>query len=693
MIEKIFLGDKDPQNKAYVYTTEYCNNHFLTGATDLTPYYTSSQTDANFLSALTYKQNISGTTGYIPIFNSNSSLTNSNLYQATPIATTNTFATTNPFGHAYGTDCSVGQLYPIVVTSNMSYIVSPPTYAGPENLVDLTTLNHYYSPTSAGIGSYITFDFGGVAGTYKRIITAVSLQANDTQAHFKWRGSNNNSTWIDISVDFILHPGSSGGYLNCGNLSANTTEYRYYQLYQTDVNAIGVLYDIIFTIDSATLTQTYAVGFNGITTPTAQLHLGAGNQYVNGASLKLSSGSTTIVAEKGAIEYDGTNLYFTPLATRYSVSLSNHSHSLLQGNVTINGNLIVTATTYSNNSYLTTGTLTDAPLYFVNYNPSFGTGTLQRLPLLLTTPVVGSMEWDMNNLYFTQENRIYPPAFNSTYIKAQSYGGYYPYLIMDPLCSYYFKWLVGDIANSNIKQHFNIDLGRNIYISKFYLQAFGGLAVYLPHNFSLYGSNTVADFNDYTSTAITSSSVTMLYSGVTTNNGNVQSFTLVSPTNFRYLIFFFDDCWGGVRIGLNYLALESPNTLNTTLTRTRIITDDGNQLTNNHIPISTYQGRLIDGPKMNGNDFLIPPTTITGNITATTQNIIIAASGATITLPTASGNSGLQYNFVKTCSGINDVIINPILGQTINGSTQLILNFQWTSVVIISDGSNWIRIS
>ncbi|WP_121907761.1 hypothetical protein [Ulvibacter antarcticus] len=54
----------------------------------------------------------------------------------------------------------------------------------------------------------------------------------------------------------------------------------------------------------------------GITNPTAVLNLKAGTSSANSAPLKLTAGTNLSTAEQGAIEFDGTNLYFTPNTTR-----------------------------------------------------------------------------------------------------------------------------------------------------------------------------------------------------------------------------------------------------------------------------------------------------------------------------------------------------------------------------------------
>ncbi|NND63670.1 MAG: hypothetical protein HKN48_10830 [Flavobacteriaceae bacterium] len=81
--------------------------------------------------------------------------------------------------------------------------------------------------------------------------------------------------------------------------------------------------------------------------PTATLHLRAGTASAGSAPLKLTSGINLTTPEAGTIEYDGSNLYFTPTTSRQVVmmgynntaslnfpSISSNSYSDLTINVT-----------------------------------------------------------------------------------------------------------------------------------------------------------------------------------------------------------------------------------------------------------------------------------------------------------------------------------------------------------------------
>lgn len=57
----------------------------------------------------------------------------------------------------------------------------------------------------------------------------------------------------------------------------------------------------------------------GVTSPTAVLHLKAGTTSANTGPLKFSSGSNMTTPEAGVMEYDGTDLFFTPGSTRHKL--------------------------------------------------------------------------------------------------------------------------------------------------------------------------------------------------------------------------------------------------------------------------------------------------------------------------------------------------------------------------------------
>jgi len=70
-----------------------------------------------------------------------------------------------------------------------------------------------------------------------------------------------------------------------------------------------------------------------------------------------------------------------------------------------------------------------------------------------------------------------------------------------------------------------------------------------------------------------------------------------------------------------------------------------------------------------------------------TDYTYLVSGTTTITLPTAVGNTNLYT--IKNV-GVNTVTINTTAAQTIDGGSTALLKVQYTSVDLISNGSNWL---
>ncbi len=83
----------------------------------------------------------------------------------------------------------------------------------------------------------------------------------------------------------------------------------------------GVYQNALF-ITGASGTGTTIAGNVGIAvnTPTARLHLPQGTATASTAPLKFTSGTNLTTAEAGAMEFNGTNLFFSPSTTRHTVN-------------------------------------------------------------------------------------------------------------------------------------------------------------------------------------------------------------------------------------------------------------------------------------------------------------------------------------------------------------------------------------
>jgi len=96
-----------------------------------------------------------------------------------------------------------------------------------------------------------------------------------------------------------------------------------------DINIRGTANINLGTASSATgvlnvSTTNSRVGINiAAGSATAQLHLSAGTAVAGTAPLKFNSGTNLTSVEAGAMEYDGTNLYFSPSSSRYTVAYIN----------------------------------------------------------------------------------------------------------------------------------------------------------------------------------------------------------------------------------------------------------------------------------------------------------------------------------------------------------------------------------
>ena len=147
-------------------------------------------------------------------------------------------------------------------------------------------------------------------------------------------------------------------------------------------------------------------------------------------------------------------------------------------------------------------------------------------------------------------------------------------------------------------------------------------------------------------------------------------------------------------VGLGTLNADS-----TTLTRTTVYessnSDAAITLTSGtHTVFCTYPaGKSVYLDSIgNLSHAIVPYTTITGDTTLTTANVVVfvnATSGEVdVTLYAATSNGGRTLVIKKTDSG-NTVNILRAGSETIDGATSLALYHQNESITLISDNSNW----
>lgn len=94
----------------------------------------------------------------------------------------------------------------------------------------------------------------------------------------------------------------------------------------------------------------------------------------------------------------------------------------------------------------------------------------------------------------------------------------------------------------------------------------------------------------------------------------------------------------------------------------------------------------------NGSSPTLSVVSKTSAYTTTSSNNVILCSGSafTVTLVTATGNTGLVQRIKKTDSSLTNIItIATTSSQTIDGATTTTLNTQYEEIEVVSDGSNW----
>lgn len=107
---------------------------------------------------------------------------------------------------------------------------------------------------------------------------------------------------------------------------------------------------------------------------------------------------------------------------------------------------------------------------------------------------------------------------------------------------------------------------------------------------------------------------------------------------------------------------------------------------------STQSGGVRWGTPQSSNSHTV--TTKTNDYTATTNDEVILANATsvsstlTVTLPTAVGNTNI-YDIKKIDSSSHTVTIATTSSQTIDGGSTAVLQVQYASISVVSDGANW----
>lgn len=92
-------------------------------------------------------------------------------------------------------------------------------------------------------------------------------------------------------------------------------------------------------------------------------------------------------------------------------------------------------------------------------------------------------------------------------------------------------------------------------------------------------------------------------------------------------------------------------------------------------------------------DQIVKTVTTTYSAEATDASILCDATSAafTLTLPDATKCKGAELKLKKIDSSGNAITVDGLDAQTIDGAANVSLAVQWNSVIVQSDGANWVR--
>jgi hypothetical protein len=187
-----------------------------------------------------------------------------------------------------------------------------------------------HSPSSSNVFATIADITGGISGLTTNYITKATSSTTIGNSLLFDNGTNvglNNTTPFtpfhmnagggpssagDMNTGLAISVGLGGAAINMGVFDNGSMQYGWIQTaYINNANVVRNM-----SINS--MGGNIGLGY-GITSPTAQVHLAPGASSTGAAPLKFSPGTNLAAVENGAMEYNGTHLYFTTGGARYQI--------------------------------------------------------------------------------------------------------------------------------------------------------------------------------------------------------------------------------------------------------------------------------------------------------------------------------------------------------------------------------------
>lgn len=275
-------GTTVPSNKTLVVTTDINST--------VQPYNADT---TGIVSGTGYLYNTAGTWSY------------KNETYLTTSAASSTYLTSSTAASTYLTQSSASSTYLTSATASSTYLTSA---TASSTYLTQSSASNTYVPTSA-IGSSVQ--------AYNSSLGAIAALLSTGTGYLY----NTAGTWSYKNETYLTTSAASSTYLTQSSASSTyLTQSSASSTYLTSATAAST-YITPSAVASAYLTQanaatTYLTSSALTASPTiSHLNLSAGTSGAGGAPLYLNSGTSLATPVNGALEYDGSKLYFTPSAT------------------------------------------------------------------------------------------------------------------------------------------------------------------------------------------------------------------------------------------------------------------------------------------------------------------------------------------------------------------------------------------